>query len=348
MIPYGQAQYDTTPASGPPSTTQRSRAVKFLGAVAGIAIAAALPLSAAHAQTYPDRPIQFILPFAPGGGTDILGRIVAQSLSPQLGQPVVPENRPGAGSHLGIALASKAKPDGYTMVITAPEFTTGPSLYKALDYKPKDLVPVTMVAQIAYVLTLGPSMPANNLQELIAYAKANPGKINYATPGNGSGPHIAVELLKSLTKIDIVHVPYKGAGPAMLAMLGGEVNMAVTATSSALANVQAGKIRAIAVLTTERAPELPNVPTTVEAGLPAWQVPLWWGIQVPAGTPKEAINRLNAAWAKAVALPATIETMKKAGYQPMHSTPEQFQTFIDTELVRWSKVISDAKIVVTE
>lgn len=334
--------------NAPTTAKSRGRVARLLRIVAGAALIAALPVSAVHAQAYPDRPIRFILPFAPGGGTDIIGRIVAQRLSDQLGQPVVPENRPGAGSHLGVEFASKAKPDGYTMVITSPEFTTGQSLYKKLDYKVKDFAPVTLVAQIAYVLTIGPSLPVNNLQELIAYAKANPGKINYATPGNGSGPHIAVELLKSLTKIDIVHVPYKGAGPAMAAMMGGEVNMAVTATASALSQVQSGKVRAIAVLTTERAPELPNVPTTVEAGLPAWQVPLWWGIQVPAGTPREAINRLNAAWVKAAAEPATIETMRKAGFQPMTSTPEQFQEFINSEVIRWSKIITDAKIVVAE
>jgi tripartite-type tricarboxylate transporter receptor subunit TctC len=301
------------------------------------------------AQAYPDRPIRFILPFAPGGGTDIVGRIIGQKLSEQLGQPVVPENRPGAGSHVGIEAASKAKPDGYTIVLVAPEFTTGPSLYKTLNYDGiKDFAPITLVAEIPYVLTVGPSLPVNSLKELIDYAKANPGKINYGTPGNGSGPHIAVELLKSLTKIDIVHVPYKGAGPAMAAMLGGEVNMAVTATASALPQIQAGKVKPLAVLSKQRAPGLPDVPTTTEAGLPGWQVALWWGILAPAGTPRDIITRLNATWLKAAALPDTVDKMRKAGYEPLTSTPEQLAEFIKTETVRWAQVIKDAKISVAE
>jgi tripartite-type tricarboxylate transporter receptor subunit TctC len=270
-------------------------------------------------------------------------------LSEQLGQPVVPENRPGAGSHVGIEVASKAKPDGYTIVLVAPEFTTGPSLYKTLNYDGiKDFAPITLVAEIPSVLTVGPSLPVNSLKELIDYAKANPGKINYATPGNGSGPHIAVELLKSLTKIDIVHVPYKGAGPAMAAMLGGEVNMAVTATASALPQIQAGKVKPLAVLSKQRAPGLPNVPTTTEAGLPSWQVALWWGILAPAGTPRDIINRLNATWLKSAALPDTVDKMRKAGFEPLTSTPEQLAEFINTETVRWAQVIKDAKISVAE
>ena len=314
-------------------------AVVFFGALGG-------PV---HAQSYPERSIRFVLPFAPGGGTDIVGRIIGQKLSELLGQPVVPDNRPGAGSHLGIDLASKAKSDGYTIVLVAPEFTTGPSLYKSLNYDGiKDFAPISMVAQIAYVMTVGPSLPVNSLKEFIDYAKANPSKINYGTPGNGSGPHIAVELLKSLTKIDIVHVPYKGAGPAMAAMLGGEVNMAVTATASAAPHIQAGKVKPLVVLSKERSPTLPNIPTSTEAGLASWQVALWWGILAPAGTPRDTINRLNATWVKTAALPDTVEKMRNAGFDPLTSTPEQFTEFIKTETVRWAKVIKDANIPVLE
>ena len=340
-----------TPNRGLRSATARRPAGPraLATALAGaIALFGAL-VAAVHAQAYPDRPIRFVLPFAPGGGTDIVGRIIGQKLSEQLGQPVVPDNRPGAGSHVGIEAASKAKPDGYTIVLVAPEFTTGPSLYKTLNYDGiKDFAPISLVAEIPYVLTVGPSLPVNSLKELIDYAKANPGKINYGTPGNGSGPHIAVELLKSLTKIDIVHVPYKGAGPAMAAMLGGEVTMTVTATAAALPQIQAGKVKPLAVLGKQRAPGLPDVPTTTEAGLPGWQVALWWGILAPAGTPRDIISRLNAAWLKAAALPDTVDKMRNAGYEPLTSTPEQLAEFIKTETVRWAQVIKDAKISVVE
>jgi tripartite-type tricarboxylate transporter receptor subunit TctC len=303
----------------------------------------------AQAPAYPDRPIRVLLPFPPGGGTDLVGRLVGQRLSEQLGQPLVIENRPGAGSHVGIELAAKSKPDGYTIVLVAPEFTTGPSLYKKLNYDPlKDFAPVSMVAQISYVLTVGPSLPVTSLREFIDYAKANPGKVNYGSPGNGSGPHIAVELLKSLTGIDIVHVPYKGAGPAMTGLLGGEVQMTVLAAAAAVPHIQAGKVKALAALSKERIAALPAVPTSKEAGVDNWVVDLWWGILVPAGTPREMVNRLHAAWVKTAALPETIEKMRAAGFEPLSSTPEQLNAFINAETVRWAKVIKDANITVTE
>ena len=304
--------------------------------------------SPAAAQAYPDRPVRFILPFPPGGGTDIIGRLVGQRLSDQLGQPLVVENRPGAGSHVGIEMASKAKPDGYTIVLVAPEFTTGPSLYKKLNYDPlKDFVPISTVAQISYVLLVGPSLPVSTLKEFVDYAKANPGKVNYGSPGNGSGPHIAVELLKNLAGIDIVHVPYKGAGPAMTGLLGGEVGMTVVAAAAAVPQVQAGKVKALAVLSNERATALPAIPTSKEAGVD-WQVALWWGILAPAGTPRDIVNRLNAAWLKTAALPETIEKMRGAGFEPMSSSPEQLTAFINSETARWAKVIKDANIVMVE
>jgi tripartite-type tricarboxylate transporter receptor subunit TctC len=309
------------------------------------ALVAFAPAVHAQAPSYPDRPIRFILPFAPGGGTDIVGRIIAQKLSEQLGVPVVPENRPGAGSHVGIDIASKAKPDGYTIVLVAPEFTTGPSLYKKLNYDPtKDFAPISMVAQIAYVMTVGPALPVTTLKEFVDYAKANPGKVNYGSPGNGSGPHIAVELLKSVAKIDIVHVAYKGAGPAMAGMLGGEVGMTVTASAAAVPQIQAGKVKPLVVLSKERTATLPNVPTSTEAGYPSWQVALWWGILAPAGTPKDIIDKLNAAWVKTAAQPDTIEKMRAAGFEPLSSTPAELADFIKVETARWAGVIKDANI----
>ena len=306
---------------------------------------ALLPADRAHAQTYPDHPIRFILPFSPGGGTDIVGRIIAQKLSEVLGQPVVPENRPGAGSHLGIGQAAQAKPDGYTIVLVAPEFVTGPSLYKKLNYDPiKDFVPISKVAQIDYVMVGGPALPVNDLKAFIAHAKANPGKLNYGSPGVGSGPHIAVELLEGLTSIELVHVPYKGAGPALVGLLGGEVGMTVTAAAASMPHLQAGKIKGLAVLSGARARALPSIPTAREAGVPNWEVDLWWGILAPAGTPNDIVQRINAAWKKAAAMPDTIEKMHKAGFEPLTSTSAELSKFIGTETVRWAKVIKEANI----
>jgi tripartite-type tricarboxylate transporter receptor subunit TctC len=329
----------------PSAGLRLARHARAIAAAFAAALLVAAPATRAQAPAYPDRPIRFILPFAPGGGTDIVGRIIAQKLSEQLGVAVVPENRPGAGSHLGIDLAAKSKPDGYTIVLVAPEFTTGPSLYRKLNYDPtKDFAPISMVAQIAYVMTVGPALPVATLKEFIDYAKANPGKVNYGSPGNGSGPHIAVELLKSITKIDIVHVPYKGAGPAMAGMLGGEVGMTVTASAAALPQVQAGKVKPLVVLSKERTATLASVPTSAEAGYPGWQVALWWGILAPAGTPKDIIDRLNAAWAKAAAQPDTIEKMRAAGFEPLASTPAELADFVRAETARWAGVIKDANI----
>ena len=343
---FGLGTIQATRASTATAATAVTRALA-VGAVAFI-VAGALG-APVQAQTYPDRPIRFILPFPPGGGTDIVGRLVGQRLSEQLGQPLVVENRPGAGSHVGIEIAAKAKPDGYTIVLVAPEFTTGPSLYKKLNYDPiKDFTPISMVARISYVMTIGPTLPVNSLKEFIDYAKANPGKVNYGSPGNGSGPHIAVELLKSLTGIDIVHVPYKGAGPAMTGLLGGEVGMTVLAAAAAVPHVQAGKVKAVAVLSRDRVAALPNAPTSAEAGVDRWLVDLWWGILMPAGTPREIVNRVNAAWVKTAAMPETIEKMRTAGFEPLSGTPEQLGSFVSSETARWAKVIKDANIVMAE
>ena len=227
--------------------------------------AAAAPL---HAQTYPNKPIRLILPFQPGGTTDIIGRIIGQKYAERFGQPVVPENRPGAGSNLGIELAAKAKPDGYTMVLTSPALTVSPGLYKKLNYDPvKDLAPISMVVEGHYVLVIRPQLPIKNLKELVAYAKANPGKLNYGSGGIGTAPHLAGELLKSLAKINIVHVPYKGANLAMIGMMGGEVDMVVIGITNAVPQIQAGKVRGLAVLSNARVPALPDVPTAKEAGI---------------------------------------------------------------------------------
>jgi tripartite-type tricarboxylate transporter receptor subunit TctC len=304
------------------------------------AMAAPLP-----AQTYPNKPIRFILPFPSGGPTDILGRIMCQKFSDALGQPFVPENRPGSGGNIGAEFAAKARPDGYTLVLVSPSISISPTLYKKLNYDPiKDFEPISLVGQMPNVMIVRPSLPVKSLKELVEYAKANPGKLNYGSGGIGSTNQLSSELFKSFTKINMLHVPYKGSIQAMTALLGGEVDMVTIGVPPSLAHIQSGKVRALAVLSPERLPVLPDIPTAREAGVDNFEVTLWYGILAPAGTPRDIIVRLNAEWAKIAAMPDTKEKMQRAEYEPMSSTPERFADFIKTEIVRWGKVIKDANL----
>jgi tripartite-type tricarboxylate transporter receptor subunit TctC len=304
--------------------------------------AAAAPLGA---QTYPNRPIRFILPFPPGGATDILGRIIGQKLAERLGQPVVPENRPGGAGNIGLEATANAKPDGYTIVLTVQTIAISPSLFKKLNYDPaKDFAPVTLVGQIPNVVVVRPALPVRNLKELVAYAKANPKKLNYGSGGTGNANHLVFELLKNLTQTDMVHVPYKGVNQAMIGLMGGEVDMVSIGPPAALPQIQAGKVRALAVLQKERVPTLPDVPTSREAGVDHFEVVSWYGILAPAATPRDIVNRLNAEWIKIAAMPDTKVKMESAGVEPLSSTPEQFADFIKSETLRWSKVIREANI----
>jgi tripartite-type tricarboxylate transporter receptor subunit TctC len=310
--------------------------------VLALVAAMALPLGA---QTYPSKPVRFILPFPPGGPTDILGRIIGQKLAERLGQPFVPENRPGSGGNIGIELAAQAKPDGYTIVLTTSTLAISPSLYKKMNYDPvKDLAPISLVAEIPNVLCVRSGLPVKNLKELIAYAKANPGKVNYGTGGVGTSVHFANEIFKSLTKIDTVHVPYKGTTLAMLGLVGGEVDMIVIAVPQALPHLQAGKAWALAVLSDKRVPSIPDVPTTREAGVDNFELTTWYGILAPAGTPRDIIARLNAEWVKVAAMPDTRDKIHKAGLEPQSSNPEQFFEFLKTEIVRYGKIAKEANL----
>ena len=296
------------------------------------------------ADTYPSKAIRFILPYAPGGAVDTIGRIIAQKLSDGLGQAVVPENKPGAGSTIGTELAVKSKPDGYTLVMGSASITITPSLYKLSYDVTKDLAPVAMCATGAQVLLVHPSLPVSDLKELVAYAKANPGKLNFGTGGVGNPGHLAIELLKSLAQIDLVHVPYKGAGPAMVGLIGGEVKVQASSAPAAAPHIQSGKVKALAVLGDERSALLPNVPTSKEAGMEHLVVISRYGFLAPAGTPREIIDRLNAVWAKSATMPDTRERLKKVGEEPLASTPEQYLEFLKKEIPRWSKVIREANI----
>ena len=313
-----------------------------LGACALVAVALAAP---AGAQSYPSKPVRFILPFPPGGPTDILGRIIGQRLAVQLNQPVVPENRPGAGGNVGTEFGAKQPADGYAIVLASPSLSISPGLYKKLGYDPvKDFAPITLVAQIPNVLLVHPSVPVKTLKEFVQLAKAHPGKLNFGSGGLGTSNHLGSEMLKGLTGINMVHVPYKGSNEAMIGMIGGHVDMVVIGVPPTLPHIKAGRVRPLAVLTAERLPYLPDVPASKEAGVANYEVITSYGILAPAGTPREVINRLNAEWLKIAVMAETKERMSGAGYEPMTSTPEQYGEFIKTEMVRWAKVIKDANV----
>jgi tripartite-type tricarboxylate transporter receptor subunit TctC len=299
------------------------------------------------AQTYPSKPVRFILPFPAGGLTDVLGRIMAQKFADGLGQPIVPENRPGAGGTLGIEIVAKARPDGYTIVLSAPAIAISPHLYKQLNFDPlKDLAPITLVAETPNVLCVRASLPVKNLADLVALAKATPGKLNYGTGGTGSSLHIAAELFKSLAKVNIIHVPYKGVTQAMVGMIGNEVDMVVIGIPTSLQHIQSGKVRALAVLSERRLPELPDVPTAREAGIDQLETSIWYGLMATGGTPRDIVNRWNAEWLRIVAMPDTREKMQKVGFEPLSSTPEQFTEFIRKETARYGKVIREANLTI--
>mgnify|MGYP006284325807 FL=1 len=299
----------------------------------------------ATAQTYPAKPVKFVLPFPPGGPTDILGRIIGQKLNAQLGQPVIPENKPGAGGNVGTEYAAKQPADGYTIVLVSPSLSISPGLYKKLGYDPvKDFAAISLVAQIPNVLLVHPSVPAKTLRELVQLAKSKPGQLNFGSGGLGTSNHLGGEMFKGLTGVSMVHVPYKGSNEAMVGMMGGHVDMVVIGVPPTLPHIKAGRVRPLAILADKRVSYLPDVPTSKEAGVPNYIVTTWYGILAPAGTPRDIINRLNAEWIKIEAQPDTKEKMAAAGYDPMASTPDQFADFIKSEMVSWMKVIKDANI----
>ncbi|MBI2296164.1 MAG: tripartite tricarboxylate transporter substrate binding protein [Betaproteobacteria bacterium] len=304
----------------------------------------ALP-GAAPAQAYPAKSIRLILPFPPGGPTDITGRAIAQKLSEQLGQTIVPENRPGAGGNLGLELGAKAPPDGYTITLTAPPLAISPSLYAKINYDAiRDFAPVTLVATIENIMVVHNSVPAKTLKEFIQLARRHPGKLNFSSSGAGSTNHLATELLKGRYKLNMVHVPFKGSGPQLVALMSGEVDMGTMAVPGAIPIVRANKVRPLAVLSKERVPALPDVPTAKEAGVDDFVISIWYGILAPAGTPREIVNRLNSELHKALASADLKQRLAASGVEPLTSTPEQFANHIKSEIVRYAKVIKDAGI----
>jgi tripartite-type tricarboxylate transporter receptor subunit TctC len=304
-----------------------------------------LVVGTASAQTYPSKTIRMVMPFPPGGPTDIVGRLVAQKLSEQIGQSVVADSRPGASGNVGLEIASKAPADGYTIVLSSPVIALSPLLYARLNYDPwKDLAPIALVGAVRNVLVVHPSVPAKNLKELIEIARKQPGRLSYGSGGIGTTTHLAPELLKSLEKIDILHVPYKGSGLALIGLASGQVDMEVVAAPVALGQVQSKRVRAIAVLSPERLADYPGVATTKEQGFANFEISVWYGILAPTGTPRDIINRLNAELVKAVTAPDMKPRFATAGVEPLTSTPEEFGRFIQSEATRFGKVIKEAGI----
>ncbi len=298
----------------------------------------------AQAQAYPSKPIRFILPFPPGGGTDILGRIFAQKLSEQVGQPVVPENRPGAGGNVGMEYATRQAPDGYSIVIASPSLAISPSLYKKLSYKPEDLTPFGRVASIPNAFAVHPVVPAKTVKELVALAKKRPDTLNFGTGGGGTSNDLAARYFIGENKLKILVVPHKGVNQATVALLGGQVDMVVVGVATSAPHVNAGKLRALATLTEKRTEAMPTVPSIVEAGFPWFQVDTWYVMAVPTGTPPAIISRLNAEFNKMLASPDILKKLEDRGAIPITSTPEQAVQFVKKETETWAKVIKDAGV----
>jgi len=320
---------------------------KILASAAAVAVAVALfgtaprGLAQGGAATFPDKPIRLVVGVPPGGSTDLIARIVGDQLGRQLGQPVVIENRGGAAGNIGAEVVAKAPPDGYTLFL-APIGTVAinPSLYANMPFDPiRDFAPVSQLTSLPMVMLLHPSIKATTVQEFVAYARANPDKVNFASGGSGTGTHLAGELFKLRTGIEMTHVPYKGNGPAMTDLLAGRVVVMFDQISTGLPQLQSGKLRALGVTTAKRSPAAPDIPTLAEAGLPGFDMTTWHGIVAPAGTPPAVIAKLNAEVVKALNTQEVRDKFKQNGIDPVSSTPEQFGNLIQSEITRWREVV---------
>ena len=319
------------------------RGVCIVAAIA--ALCSAGSAGAAGAPAYPSRPLRLVVPFAPGGTNDVIGRIVAERIGDRLGQVVVVDNRAGANSILGSEIVARAGPDGHTMLIVAAGFAVNPSLQRKLPYDTvRDLAPIGLVAGGPYLLVVHPSVPANNLAELVKWVKSRPGQVNYASTGTGSPPHLAAELFKLASAIDMQHVPYKGGGAVLPDLLAGRVSMFFGSMSTLRAHVQSGKLRAIAVTTTTRASAMPEMPTFAESGVAGYEVNGWYGLLAPGQTPRSIIGRLNTELRAVLGEPETKARFVKVGMEPTPSTADEFAALIRSEIAKWAKVIKAAGI----
>lgn len=326
-------------------------AVRFFNAAPAMALLALLGmfcgspmLASAQQAAYPVKPIRFVVLFPPGGANNVLARLVGQKLSENWGQPVVVENRPGGNTVIGSEFVARSAPDGYTIMLVSVTHVINPSLFATPYDALKDFAPVATISNTELVLALNPAVQANTLQELIALAKAKPGQINYATPGSGGINHIATEVFSSLAGIKLMHIPYKGAGPALTDVIGGQVHLAFQGPLNVAPHIKSGKLRGLAASGNARLATLPQVPTFTEAGLRGYDVELWYGVLAPAGTPRDIVNKMSGEIGKMLTLPDMKENLLSQGMAPMISTPEQFATLMRTDLAKFARIIKSANI----
>ncbi len=319
---------------------------KFRWMAALFVLSAATGALAADNMAKPDeRPIRLIVPFAPGGASDVLARIIAQHLIESLKRQVIVDNRPGAGGNIGMGIVAKATPDGNVMSIASSAFVVNPSLYDQIPYDAiKDFAPITNVASASTVLVVHPSVAAKSVKELVALVKASPGKFNYASSGAGTGQHLAGELFKTTAGLDVSHIPFNGAGPAVIAVLGAQVQMGFSSLPAVRGQIANGTLRAIAVTTMKRAVAIPDVPTFDESGYPGFEVDFWQGLVMPAGTPRPVVNRMNAEMLKMLQGQEVKKRLDGLGFEAVGSSPDQFAQQIAAELAKWSKFIKQAGI----
>ena len=314
--------------------------------IAGVMLGVALTMLAgsAAAQAWPSKPIKWVVPFQPGGTTDILARTIGEKLATALGQPVVVDNRPGAGGGVGAEFTAKSPADGYTIMGgTISTHAINASLYKSLPYDPvKDFVPITMIARVPNMLVVNPDVPAKSVAELIALMKANPGKYTFASSGNGTSQHLSGELFKTMAGVDMQHIPYKGSPPALQDVVGGQVTMTFDNITTAWPLAKGGKLRALAVTTAKRSPIAPDVPTLAEAGLAGYEIGSWQGVFAPAGTPPEIVRRLNAEMVRIINTPEVRDKLVGLGAEPVANTSEEFSALVKGEVVKWAAVVKQS------
>src|SRR4051812_25808024 len=321
----------------------------MLGRIVGafLTVAVAALSDGAFAQAWPTKPIRYIVPFPPAGATDITARIIADKIAGPLGQPVVVENRPGAAGNVGSEIVAKATPDGYTLLQCTVAQSISQTLYAKLNYDlEKDLTPVAMIALVPNVMEVNPSVPANSVAEFIALAKSKPGKINFASSGSGTSIHMSAEMFMMITGVKMVHVPYKGSGPALADLMGGQVDVMFDNLTSSIGFIKAGRLRALAITSATRYPELPDLPTMQEAGVPGYEATAWFGMLMPKGTPRSVVTHMNSVVNKALAEPDVKVKLAQQGAVASAWTPEQFGEFIHSEIAKWGKVVkaSGAKV----
>lgn len=314
-------------------------------AVGTVFLCGLLAAGAAAAQNYPTRTIRLIVPSSPGGGTDISARIIAPKLSELLGQQVIVENRPGAGTMIGGEAVARATPDGYTLLMGISTLAINPAIYKKVPYDAlRDFAPISQAVSLPNVLVSHPSLPVKTLKELIAFAKARPGELNFASAGLGTSPHMSFELFLSMAKLKMLHVPYKGSGPGVTALLAGHVPLMMPNMLSAQPHIKSGRLRGLGVTSAKRAAGAPELPTIAEAGVPGYEAVQWYGVLAPAGTPPAIVKRLHAEIVKVLQSPETKERFFRDGAETVGTSPEEFAGFIRNETVKWAKVVKDARI----